>query len=130
MKINQCDCGNQVPSEFYQIERNVTAINNNPPYPDPSGSGYWMIYNPAKRKYELSDIPTGGGSVGTGDKTFNFTQSVASNRWEIKHGLNKYPSVTIVDTGDNVVIGQIDYIDLNNVVCTFTSAFSGKAYLN
>lgn len=57
MKINQCDCGNQVPSEFYQIERNVTAINNNPPYPDPSGSGYWMIYNPTKRKYELSDVP-------------------------------------------------------------------------
>ena len=130
MKINQCDCGNQVPSEFYQIECNVTAINNNPPYPDPNGSGYWMIYNPTKRKYELSDIPTGGGSGGTGDKTFNFTQSVASNRWEIKHGLNKYPSVTIVDTGDNVVIGQIDYVDLNNVVCTFTSAFSGKAYLN
>lgn len=64
MRINQCDCGNQVPSEFYQIERNVTAINNNPPYPDPSGSGYWMIYNPTKRKYELSDVKV---PVYTGD---------------------------------------------------------------
>lgn len=54
---NKCDCGPAVPSEFYQIERNVTDINNNPPYPDPSGSGYWMIYNPRKRKYERSDVP-------------------------------------------------------------------------
>lgn len=64
MKMNNCDCGNQVPSEFYQIERNITAINNNPPYPDPNGSGYWMIYNPSKRKYELSDIKV---PVYTGD---------------------------------------------------------------
>lgn len=54
---NNCSCGPGVPSEFYQIERNVTDINNNPPYPDPSGSGYWMIYDPTKRKYELSDVP-------------------------------------------------------------------------
>lgn len=64
MKMNNCDCGNQVPSEFYQIERNITAINNNPPYPDPNGSGYWMIYNPSKRKYELSDVKV---PVYTGD---------------------------------------------------------------
>lgn len=65
MNINKCDCGSRVPSEFYQIERNVTAINNNPPYPDPSGSGYWMIYDPTKRKYELSDVPvpTVNGSI-------------------------------------------------------------------
>jgi len=62
--MNNCDCGDQVPSEFYQIERNITAINNNPPYPDPNGSGYWMIYNPSKRKYELSDVKV---PVYTGD---------------------------------------------------------------
>ena len=40
MRNSNCHCGTAVPSEFYQIEANVTAINNNPPYPDPSGSGY------------------------------------------------------------------------------------------
>lgn len=64
MRMNNCDCGDQVPSEFYQIERNITIINNNPPYPDPNGSGYWMIYNPSKRKYELSDVKV---PVYTGD---------------------------------------------------------------
>ena len=64
------------------------------------------------------------------DKTFTFNQAVASTEWQINHGLNKYPSVTIVDSGNNIVIGDIEYIDKNNVKCTFSSAFSGSAYLN
>ena len=64
------------------------------------------------------------------DKTFTFNQAVASTEWQINHGLNKYPSVMIVDSGNNVVIGDIEYIDKNNVKCTFFSAFSGSAYLN
>ncbi len=44
-----------VPSEFYQIEQNITEINNHPPYPDISG--FWMIWNSQTNKYELSDIP-------------------------------------------------------------------------
>ena len=66
----------------------------------------------------------------TDDKTFTFNQAVASTEWQINHGLNKYPSVTIVDSGNNIVIGDIEYIDKNNVKCTFSSAFSGSAYLN
>ena len=46
---------NPVPSEFYQIEQNITEINNHPPYPDVSG--FWMIWNSQTNKYELSDIP-------------------------------------------------------------------------
>lgn len=115
-----------VPSEFYQIEQNITEINNYPPYPDISG--FWMIWNPQTHKYELSDIPvpTGGG----GDKTYVFTQATASDTWEIKHNLYKYPSVSIVDTGDNIVYGDVEYIDINTCVCHFSAPFSGKAYLN
>ena len=46
---------NPVPSEFYQIEQNITEINNHPPYPDISG--FWMIWNSQTNKYELSGIP-------------------------------------------------------------------------
>lgn len=66
----------------------------------------------------------------TDDKTFIFNQAVASTEWQISHGLNKYPSVMIVDSGNNVVVGDIEYIDKNNVKCIFSSAFSGSAYLN
>lgn len=64
------------------------------------------------------------------DKHFLFVQAIASDVWEIKHDLNKYPSVTVVDSADSVVIGDVTYIDENNVRLTFSGAFSGKAYLN
>lgn len=70
------------------------------------------------------------GSDSGGDKEFVFTQAVASDVWRIQHNLNKCPSVSIVDSGGNVVYGDIEYVDENNVRCKFTSAFSGKAYLN
>lgn len=115
-----------VPSEFYQIEQNITEINNHPPYPDISG--FWMIWNSQTHKYELSDIPVP--TEGGGDKTYVFTQATASDTWEIKHNLYKYPSVSIVDTGGNIVCGDIEYIDINNCICHFSAPFSGKAYLN
>ena len=115
-----------VPSEFYQIEENITEINNHPPYPDISG--FWMIWNPQTKQYELSDIPVP--TEGGGDKSYVFTQAVASDTWEIKHNLYKYPSVSIVDTGDNIVYGDVEYVDVNNCICHFSAPFSGKAYLN
>lgn len=57
-------------------------------------------------------------------------QGIASDVWEINHNLNKYPSVTVVDSGDNVVIGYVTYVDKNNVIVNFNGAFKGKAYLN
>lgn len=62
--------------------------------------------------------------------TFVFTQASSSNRWEINHKLGKFPSVTVVDSAGTTVIGDVQYIDNNNVVVEFSSPFTGKAYLN
>jgi hypothetical protein len=62
--------------------------------------------------------------------TFVFTQASSSNRWEINHKLGKFPSVTVVDSAGTTVIGDVQYIDNNNVVIEFSSPFTGKAYLN
>ena len=64
------------------------------------------------------------------DKTFVFEQGIASDTWEITHNLNKYPSVTVVDSAGNEVIAEVVYTDTNNCVVTMTAAFKGKAYLN
>lgn len=64
------------------------------------------------------------------DKTFIFEQGVASSEWIINHNLNKYPSVSVVDSAGNEVIAEVTYVDLNNCVVTMTAAFKGKAYLN
>lgn len=62
--------------------------------------------------------------------TYTFTQARASTRWEVSHNLGKYPSVTIVDSAGTQLVGEVTYTDENNIVITFTAAFSGKAYLN
>ena len=69
-------------------------------------------------------------STGIGDKTFVFTQGVPALVWTIQHDLNKFPSVSVVDTANTGVLSQIDYIDNNNITCNFSAAFAGKAYLN
>lgn len=50
-----------IPSEFFQIEQRMDEINNHPPVPD--ASGYWKIWNADKGEYEISDIPSSGGTV-------------------------------------------------------------------
>ena len=65
-----------------------------------------------------------------GDKNFIFTQSSASDTWNIQHDLDKFPSVSVVDSAGSLVVGNVAYVDLNNVTLTFNGSFSGKAYLN
>ena len=69
-------------------------------------------------------------SSGLEDKTFVFTQGVPATTWTIQHNLNKFPSVSVVDTANTSVITQVDYIDENNLTLTNTAPFAGKAYLN
>jgi len=64
------------------------------------------------------------------DANYVHNQIVPSKTWVITHNLGKYPSVTIVDSANNVVIGEVKYDSLNQCTVTFTSEFSGKAYLN
>lgn len=64
------------------------------------------------------------------DKTFVFEQGIASDVWEITHNLGKKPSVTVVDTADNVIYPAVQYINENQCVVTFNAGTKGKAYLN
>jgi len=64
------------------------------------------------------------------DKFFTFVQSGASATWTIEHNLEKFPSVTVIDSANNVVYGNTTYTDENNLIINFSAPFSGKAYLN
>lgn len=66
----------------------------------------------------------------TGDLHFVHTQIAASTVWTINHNLGKRPSVMVVDSGDNEVVGDVHYVDANNLTISFTTAFGGKAFLN
>lgn len=69
-------------------------------------------------------------AISGGDLHFVFTQSTAASSWTIVHNLNKFPSVTIEDTGGNDIEGEIVYDNSNQITLNFSSAFAGTAYLN
>lgn len=62
--------------------------------------------------------------------TYVHKQTTAAIQWDIYHNLDKYPSVTIVDSAGTQVYGDISYVDSNHLIITFTSEFGGRAYLN
>ena len=57
-------------------------------------------------------------------------QAQPASIWTINHPLNKKPSVTITDTADNEVEGDVQYVGDNIVIIKFNFPFSGHAYLN
>jgi hypothetical protein len=70
------------------------------------------------------------GPAGSSFATYTHTQASASATWTIVHNLNCKPSVTIVDSGGNLQIGDVLYDSDNQITLAFAAAFSGFAYLN
>ena len=64
------------------------------------------------------------------DANFVFTQVIPSATWNITHNLGKFCSVTVVNTSNEIVIGNVTYVNDNSLTITFSAPFSGKAYLN
>jgi len=70
-----------------------------------------------------------------GEITFIHNQTSTSNTWVITHNLHRFPSVTVVDTSNNIVQGKVIYNSDKQLTITFFNAgsahaFQGKAYLN
>lgn len=70
------------------------------------------------------------GDDGIGSTTYVHTQSMASTTWTINHNLEKFPSVTVVDSSNRLVFAMVEYIDENNLIVSVTAPFAGLAYLN
>lgn len=76
------------------------------------------------------DAVTTGNLVTITAKTYIHEQGISSDTWEINHNLNKYPSVTVVDTAGTVFTAQVEYNDENTCTVYINGATKGKAYLN
>lgn len=70
------------------------------------------------------------GPSGASHATYIHNQNVPSATWTITHNLACYPSVSVVDSAENVVFGDVNYVSTNVLTVTFSGSFSGKAYLN
>ena len=70
-----------------------------------------------------------------GSITYIHVQSSSSDTWVVTHNLGRFPSVTVIDTGNTIVRGSVTYNSENQLTITFFSggsalATTGKAYLN
>lgn len=74
------------------------------------------------------DVLAAGGT--SGDKSYVHVQGAANTIWTIVHNLGKFPSITVVDSGNTEVEGDVQFIDPTTVVVTFSAAFGGRAYCN
>ena len=72
---------------------------------------------------------------GQTDKTFQSTSLLDFNSGNnyaqtITHNLNKFPSVTVVDSAGSNVIGSVNHLNKNSFTITFNTTFSAKVYAN
>jgi hypothetical protein len=72
---------------------------------------------------------SGGGGSDLNSYTESFT-ATADTSLTITHNLGRYPSITVREnsTGD-VIVGEYEYTDENNIELTFSEAVSGTVYL-
>lgn len=61
---------------------------------------------------------------------YHHVQSAPSRVWEVNHGLMRVPSVVITDANGIEYETQVDHLDINNTVITFSEALAGFADFN
>jgi len=72
---------------------------------------------------------TGADGSGSANTTVVHDQASASATWTITHNQGRYPTIDIIDSAGNHVIGDIKHNSINQVVATFDNAFAGKAII-
>lgn len=98
------------------------------------GSKYVIIQGANTARVATTERP---GLMSAADKVkldsirdaYTHVQSVAASIWEVEHGLDKNPSVTVIDSAGTLLIGDVDYVNLNKLIITFGVPFTGKAYI-
>lgn len=64
------------------------------------------------------------------NSTYIHNQDEAAKVWHVEHNLDKYPSVSVVDSANTAIYADVTYLDRNRLDITFNYAFAGKAYCN
>ncbi len=85
-------------------------------------------YSITNNKYIV--IVDDDGNVTKRQPTYIHNQNSVSDSWTVVHNLGAFPSVTVINSAEANVVGKVAYDNENQLTLTFSSAFSGKAYLN
>lgn len=65
------------------------------------------------------------------DRKYIHYQSNAANEWSIAHNLGeRYPNVKVINSANEEIFGgEIEYVDVNNLIISFSFAFGGIAII-
>jgi hypothetical protein len=69
------------------------------------------------------------GAFSPSDIFYVHTQAVSSATWTINHNLGGQPTAVVLDSAGTQCEGTFSYPSNNQMVITFTAAFSGTAYV-
>ena len=69
------------------------------------------------------------GTFNPADIFYVHTQGTPSAVWTINHNLNGNPTAVVLDSAGTQCEGTFSYPSTNQMVITFTAAFSGTAYV-
>lgn len=84
------------------------------------------IINWTTRELTASDL-----GLSLSDANYIHIQNSPASVWTFEHGMNKKPSVTIIDSAGSMILAKITYIDLNNIEIDFDGGLtSGEAICN
>lgn len=76
-----------------------------------------------------SEMESGEG-ITSHNRSYIHLQASPSVTWIVKHNLSRFPSVSVVNSAGTLVMGDVHYDSIEQITLTFTTAFSGKAYIN
>jgi len=131
---NTCSCGTQ---GITIQAKNPVVINVVPPTAAQSTQST-VVVAPGQggaRGLQGTTGPQGTqGLQGTSGATltvaYHHIQGSSSNTWTIPHNLNFFPNITTMDSAGAVCEGEIQHVNRNTARVTFSSPFSGDAYLS
>lgn len=97
--------------------------------------GPMAVYSPdtvrGRRVTWPDTTPAPPAPPGGGTGSYVYTQSAPATVWLIVHNLNFYPAgVTVLDSADQEIVGEVTYPTVNSVRIEFSAPVSGVAYLS
>lgn len=70
-----------------------------------------------------------GADGGPASVFYTHNQSIPSDTWVINHNLSGRPTAVVMDSAGTMCEGYFQYPSLNQMIITFSSPFSGTAYI-
>ena len=87
-----------------------------------------VIIKPTNAIVEIT-APGPQGVAASAQVFYTHTQNTPSAVWTINHNLGGNPTAVVLDSAGTQCEGTFSYPSVNQMVITFTAAFSGVAYV-